>query len=585
MAITRNFNLFLNAGHSVPLVINANQYDQGESWVFTLFNSNGTQYVPSTGAIVGIKSDGLGIINSGSVVDGKVVITETQQMTAAPGKAVFELMIDNGTHGTANFIVLVEPKPGNNADLSDSDLSLIQEALDAVNPLPTGGSVGQVLTKTANGSTWSNAGTPTQEQVADAVSDWADEHITVSTGVVIDTSLSVAGAAADAKKTGDEITDLKSAIEAMGGGIPSEVRQAMSTLFNSAVYKYEGLTDEKAVIASWAATVTAISISQSSISISGSGTYQLTATTTPSGGTVTWSSSNTAVATVSNNGLVTSVGNGTATITASCGGLTATCPATVSGFATLSSISAVFTQGDNVIYDTDSLDDLKQYLVVTATYSNSQTAVLSDDAYTLSGSLTTGTSTITASYQSKSDTFNVTVTAFWDIDWKYTDGVPTDYGFTISSANGTYTMTDDGYKVKTNANNTDANCRPTTDFGPTSGTLETTLRWAIIPPNSMGSTIGGVGWGISIFGGKIWFNYDALGNNTNAVEVMSVSTNTDYTIRCEYTPTLAKVYVNDELMYTYTGTRTNTRTRYMVNLVNKGGIEHYIKAMRCHAES
>lgn len=210
--ITRNFNLYLNAGHSVPLVINVNQYDSGEQWVFTLYNSDGTQYTPSTGAIVGIKSDGLGIINSGSVVDGKVVINETEQMTAAVGKAVFELLIDSQTHGTANFVVLVEPKPGNNADLSESDLSLLQEAIDATSPLPTGGSVGQVLTKTANGSAWSNAGTPTQEQVADAVSDWADEHITVTTGVVIDDSLSVAGAAADAKKTGDEITDLKSAI-------------------------------------------------------------------------------------------------------------------------------------------------------------------------------------------------------------------------------------------------------------------------------------------------------------------------------------------------------------------------------------
>lgn len=210
--ITRNFNLYLNAGHSVPLVINVNQYDSGEQWVFTLYNSDGTQYTPSTGAIVGIKSDGLGIINSGSVVDGKVVINETQQMTAAVGKAVFELLIDSQTHGTANFVVLVEEKPGNNADLSESDLSLLQEAIDATSPLPTGGTVGQVLTKTANGSTWSNAGTPTQEQVADAVSDWADEHITVSTGVVIDTSLAVAGAAADSKKVGDEITDLKSAI-------------------------------------------------------------------------------------------------------------------------------------------------------------------------------------------------------------------------------------------------------------------------------------------------------------------------------------------------------------------------------------
>ena len=215
--IERNFNLHLTAGHSIPLVINANQYDQGESWVFTLFNSDGTKYVPSTGAIVGIKSDNLGIINSGSVVDGKVVITETQQMTAAPGRAVFELMIDNQTHGTANFVLMVEPKPGNNADLSDSDLSLIQEALDAVNPLPTGGSVGQVLTKTANGSAWSDAGTPTQEQVADAVSDWADDNITVTTGVVIDQSLRVSGAAADAKAVGDELDEIKDLIESKSG--------------------------------------------------------------------------------------------------------------------------------------------------------------------------------------------------------------------------------------------------------------------------------------------------------------------------------------------------------------------------------
>lgn len=76
--------------------------------------------------------------------------------------------------------------------------------------------------------------------------------------------------------------------------------------------------------------------------------------------------------------------------------------------ASVASIAAVFTQGQNVIYDTDSLDTLKQYLVVTATYSDSTTATVTD--YTLSGTLAVGTSIITVSYSGKSDTFSVTVT-------------------------------------------------------------------------------------------------------------------------------------------------------------------------------
>ena len=75
----------------------------------------------------------------------------------------------------------------------------------------------------------------------------------------------------------------------------------------------------------------------------------------------------------------------------------------------VTSISAVFDQGQNVIYDTDSLDDLKQYLTVTATYEDSSTATVTD--YTLSGTLTAGTSTITVTYSGKTTTFSVTVTA------------------------------------------------------------------------------------------------------------------------------------------------------------------------------
>lgn len=76
--------------------------------------------------------------------------------------------------------------------------------------------------------------------------------------------------------------------------------------------------------------------------------------------------------------------------------------------ATVTSISAVFTQGVNTVYNTDSLETLKQYLVVTATYSDGTSGEINN--YTLSGSLTPGTSTITATYNGQSDTFNVTVT-------------------------------------------------------------------------------------------------------------------------------------------------------------------------------
>ena len=364
MSITRNFNLYLHAGMSIPLTINANQFDQGETWVFTLYNEDGTQYTPTTASIVGKKSDGNLIAIAETVNStGQVVVTETEQMTAAAGKNEFELQIDNLTHGTANFIVMVEADPMQDGVVSESALSLIDQAIN--------------------------------------------------------------------------------------GGIPSEVRQAMYTLFSSAAYLDDDMTDEKAVIASWAAVVTAISISQSSISISGSGTYQLTATTTPSGGAVTWNSSNTAVATVSNNGLVTSVDNGTATITASCGGLTATCTVTVTGMATLSSISAVYS-GGSVEIGTD-IDDLKDELVVTAHYSDSSSVTLADSAYTLSGTLAVGTSTVTVSYQSKTTTFTVTVTE----KWSYSISDLTKIVGTISNDTGATC----GLSVHTNASTTDSQRR------------------------------------------------------------------------------------------------------------------------------
>lgn len=106
--------------------------------------------------------------------------------------------------------------------------------------------------------------------------------------------------------------------------------------------------------------------------------------------------------------------------------------------AVLSSISAVFNQGQNVVYDTDSLDTLKQYLVVTATYSDSTTVTVPSADYTLSGTLVVGTSTITVAYGGKTTTFTVTVTASPILySWDFTSSLTDTVGNLTATTNGT----------------------------------------------------------------------------------------------------------------------------------------------------
>ena len=118
--------------------------------------------------------------------------------------------------------------------------------------------------------------------------------------------------------------------------------------------------------------------------------------------TAHWSNGTTS--TVTDYALSGTLSAGSNTVTVSYGGQTTTITVTV---VALSSISAVYTQSGTV-YTTTSLDDLKADLVVTATFADSTTQTVT--GYTLRGTLTEGTSTITVSYAGKTTTFNVTVT-------------------------------------------------------------------------------------------------------------------------------------------------------------------------------
>ena len=120
---------------------------------------------------------------------------------------------------------------------------------------------------------------------------------------------------------------------------------------------------------------------------------------------------------------------GTSTITVTYGGKTTSFNVTVTE--RLTSISAVYTQS-GAVYDDATLNDLKADLVVTAHYADSTTETVTD--YTLSGTLTVGTSTITVSYWGKTTTFTVTVSKSID----YTDNPLADVtwydGYTYNSS-------------------------------------------------------------------------------------------------------------------------------------------------------
>lgn len=212
------------------------------------------------------------------------------------------------------------------------------------------------------------------------------------------------------------------------------------------------------------------------------------------------------------------------------------------------SISAVYTQSGTV-YDTDSLDSLKDDLVVTATYDDSTTAIVT--TYTLSGTLTAGTSTITVTYNGKTTTFTVTVTAEWDVVWTYADGLPTDNGFTLD-ASGTYTVTEteNGLQITTSGNSNNY-VRYDYSNNDATGVFEATFmqtasegRAFITFGNGVDDHIGARFQYSQNYKG-IWINNSSSISSATKI-VSSVSLNTEYTIRVEMDNGYGSIYVDGE---------------------------------------
>ena len=125
---------------------------------------------------------------------------------------------------------------------------------------------------------------------------------------------------------------------------------------------------------------------------------------------VTANYSDSTTETVTNYTLSGTLTVGTSTITVTYGGKTTTFTVNVTATPTITGIEATYTQGQTVVYTDTSLNSLKSNLVVKAIFSDNTKYQLDDSAYTLSGTLTVGTSIVTVTYESFTTTFEVTVT-------------------------------------------------------------------------------------------------------------------------------------------------------------------------------
>lgn len=193
---------------AVPAVFHLSQYDDDFELVCTLFSSYGAFEIQSgtTVEIRGTKADGNGYSVDATISGNVVTVTGDKQMTAAAGKNEFELTLYHSGKelNTANFIIDVE-RAALDADTITSE-SKIKELVDVL-------------------------------QQADEIMAAADEVVNA-----IDTTLTQAGKAADAKRTGDEIDFLKRKIE-RSSGLTDTIKEALLACFRNVAWINQQGTD------------------------------------------------------------------------------------------------------------------------------------------------------------------------------------------------------------------------------------------------------------------------------------------------------------------------------------------------------
>lgn len=182
--VTQTITLSMIPGVTTPRIY-ASQFDTGlRVFEFNLVDDGGNFSIP-TGATVLMnaqKQDGTIISQTCSWTGSKVTADCTTQLSSLAGCVMCEIRVvttNSTVAGSANFVLYVEPSPIDSGIVSKSDINDITELVDEA--------------------------TEAALTAKSFVEDWLEENITQETGYVLDTSLTVSNAAADAKVAGDWI--------------------------------------------------------------------------------------------------------------------------------------------------------------------------------------------------------------------------------------------------------------------------------------------------------------------------------------------------------------------------------------------
>lgn len=206
--VVENLRVDVTPG-GVPLVIHVSQYDAGlRQFVFTPYDK-GVAMAKIAGATVAVeatKPDGYAVQHPCTYNnDGTITYTLQEQLAACDGQVWSKLTWrdSNGNILGAKAIVWAVDMAGieDGAIVSDSDLPLIEQAAEFAGEY--------------------------EQKVAEMIA----EMQIVPGQVVIDGTLTVQGAAADAKATGDRLADLQSDLSKIVPGLSEEAKAALLDCF------------------------------------------------------------------------------------------------------------------------------------------------------------------------------------------------------------------------------------------------------------------------------------------------------------------------------------------------------------------